>query len=54
MILHAQPLFGSSCKIADRVALSESIVVCHGDCLDLLKSVPNGALQLVVTPSLVN
>ena len=44
-----QTLFNKNYKIADEFALSESIVVYYGDCLDLLKSIPDESLQLVVT-----
>ncbi len=36
-------------KIVERFALSEHIVVYPGDCLDLLKTVPDESLRLVVT-----
>jgi len=45
----SKTLFSQSQKIADEFALSEAIVVCHSDCLDLLKSIPDESLQLVVT-----
>lgn len=35
--------------ISNEFGLSESIVVYHGNCLDLLKSIPDETLQLVVT-----
>jgi len=41
--------FSQDEQIASDFALSESIVVYPGDCLDLLKTIPDGALQLVVT-----
>ncbi len=44
-----QALFNQNRKIADEFAPSESIVVYPGDCLDLLKSIPDESLQLVVT-----
>jgi adenine-specific DNA-methyltransferase len=49
MKTRTQALFPQDKKIADKFALSESIVVYAGDCLDLLKSIPNDSLQLVVT-----
>lgn len=36
-------------KIADAFSLLERTVVFPGDCLDLLKDVPSGSLQLIVT-----
>ncbi len=45
----AQSLFKRQHEIADSFALSEYAVVCQGDCLDLLKTVPDESLQLVVT-----
>jgi adenine-specific DNA-methyltransferase len=36
-------------KIVERFALSEHIVVYPGDCLDLLKTIPDESLKLVVT-----
>ncbi|GAB6273508.1 MAG: site-specific DNA-methyltransferase [Peptococcaceae bacterium] len=44
-----QTLFNQNHKIADKFAPSESIVVYAGDCLDLLKPIPDDSLQLVVT-----
>jgi len=44
-----QSLFGQKAKIVDEFTLSESIVVYPGDCLDLLKTIPDEFLQLVVT-----
>lgn len=44
-----QPLFNRDCKISNVFNPSESIVVYAGDCLDLLKSIPDGSIQLVVT-----
>jgi DNA modification methylase len=46
---HTQTLFNQKRKIADEFTLSESIVVYPGDCLDLLKSIPDESLQLIVT-----
>lgn len=45
----AQSLFNQNHKIADEFAPSESIVVYSGDCLELLKSIPDESLRLVVT-----
>jgi adenine-specific DNA-methyltransferase len=42
-------LFNQNHKIVDKFKLSESIVVYPGDCLDLLRSMPDESLQLVVT-----
>ncbi len=42
-------LFGHHRKIADAFAPSESVVVHPGDCLDLLKRIPDKSLRLVVT-----
>lgn len=36
-------------KIADQFALSQHIVVYAGDCLDLLKQIPDESMQLIVT-----
>lgn len=36
-------------KIADRFALSEQIVVHPGDCMELLRTILDGSLQLIVT-----
>lgn len=49
MTQNTKPLFSPDQKIADEFALSASIVAYPGDCLDLLKSIPDEALQLVVT-----
>jgi DNA modification methylase len=35
--------------ISDKFTSTERVVVYSGDCLDLLKTVPNGTIQLVVT-----
>lgn len=42
-------LLGKNLRIADEFTTSESIVVYRGDCLDLLKSIPDASLKLVVT-----
>ncbi len=44
-----QSLFNQDHKIADKFTPSETIVVYPGDCLNLLKSMPDESLQLVVT-----
>ena len=49
MIQGSKTQFSQSQKTADKFALSEAIVVYPGDCLDLLKSIPDESLQLVVT-----
>lgn len=49
MKLQPQSLFNQARRIADEFALSESVVVYPGDCRDLLKTIPNGSIQLVVT-----
>jgi len=36
-------------RIANRFSLSEHIVVYHGDCLQLLKNIPDESVQLIVT-----
>ncbi|MBI5902999.1 MAG: site-specific DNA-methyltransferase [Deltaproteobacteria bacterium] len=36
-------------RISDKFALSEHIVLFHGDCLDLLKKIPDESIQLIVT-----
>lgn len=46
---NTQNLFNQSYTIADKFDPSESIVLYPGDCLDLLKSIPDESLQLVVT-----
>lgn len=42
-------LFSRNQKITDEFALSSSIVVYPGDCLELLKTIPDETLQLVMT-----
>lgn len=44
-----ETLFDHERRIAEEFVLSASIVVYPGDCLDLLKSIPDESLQLVVT-----
>jgi hypothetical protein len=36
-------------KIVEKFALSEHIVVYPGDCIELLKTIPDESLQLFVT-----
>lgn len=49
MALDKKTLFSRNHNIADEFTSSASIVVYPGDCLDLLKTIPDGMLQLVVT-----
>ncbi|MCF7708211.1 MAG: site-specific DNA-methyltransferase [Verrucomicrobia bacterium] len=49
MIKGGETLFSRSHEIADEFALSETIVVYPGDCIELLKSIPDESLQLIVT-----
>ncbi len=44
-----QGLFNQNKKIAENFDLSESIIISPGDCLDLLKNIPDESLQLIVT-----
>ena len=44
-----QTLFSKDIEIAERFALSELVVLYSGECLDLLKTIPDESLQLVVT-----
>ncbi len=44
-----QTMFNETQKISDEFAPSERIVVYHGDCLDLLRTMPAESLQLIVT-----
>lgn len=46
---HNQTLFSQQPKISDEFGLTESIVVYPGDCLALLKTIPDHSLQLIVT-----
>lgn len=39
----------SECTVATQFDISERVVVYPGDCLELLRAVPDGAVQLVVT-----
>lgn len=45
----AQTLLDQNHKIAAEFSPSESVVVYPGDCLDLLKSIPDESLRLIVT-----
>jgi len=49
MTQNIKTLFSQDQKIADEFALSASIVVYPGDCLNLLKSIPDESVQLIVT-----
>lgn len=49
MNLYDQALSEQKPRICEKFSLSESIVLYPGDCLDLLKSIPDESLQLVVT-----
>jgi adenine-specific DNA-methyltransferase len=49
MKTRTQSLFNQDHKIADKFAPSESIVIYPGDCLELLKTIPDESLQLIVT-----
>jgi len=49
MKVKTQNLFSQNHKISEQFTSSEFIVVYPGDCLDLLRSIPNESLQLVVT-----
>ena len=42
-------MLGRTYRIADTFDRSEHIVVYSGDCLDLLRTIPDGSMQLVVT-----
>src|ERR1051325_1843593 len=39
----------SRARIADQYSADERIVLFHGDCLELLRAIPSGSMQLVVT-----
>jgi len=41
-------------NISKKFSLNEQIVVYPGDCLDLMKTIPDGALQFIVTSSPYN
>ncbi|HSV72686.1 MAG TPA: site-specific DNA-methyltransferase [Chthonomonadales bacterium] len=42
-------MFSEQRQVADRFCDAESVVVFSGDCLDMLRSIPDGRVQLVVT-----
>lgn len=42
-------MFRLNIKIADRFNLEEKIVLFHGDCLDLLRDIPDKSIQLIIT-----
>ncbi len=42
-------LFGQNIDISDRFTTDANIVVFHGDCLELLKDIPEKSIQLIVT-----
>ena len=44
-----QTLFSQKPNVSEEFALSESVVVYPGDCLALLKTVPDESLRLIVT-----
>jgi hypothetical protein len=49
MVSGSATRFSQPRTITDVFELSESIVVYPGDCLGLLKGIPDGSLQLIVT-----
>lgn len=49
MNVRNRSLFSQNATIAEEFSLSESIVVYPGDCLELLKTIPDESLQLIVT-----
>src|SRR5205809_383093 len=44
-----RPCARSSLRIAARYAEENDVTLFRGDCLDLLKSIPDGSAQLVIT-----
>jgi adenine-specific DNA-methyltransferase len=46
---HNETLFHTNLEIAEQFNLSESVVLYYGDCLDLLNTIPDESLQLIVT-----
>ncbi len=44
-----QTLFGKKVEIGEKFDVSESVVVYPGNCLDLLRTIPSEAIQLIVT-----
>jgi adenine-specific DNA-methyltransferase len=49
MKLNNEILFNLEPKFSDAFAPSERVVVYHGDCIDLLRTIPDESLQLIVT-----
>ena len=49
MNVRNRSLFSQNATIAEEFSLSESIVVYPGDCLELLKTIPDESLHLIVT-----
>ncbi|MBT9136794.1 MAG: Modification methylase RsrI [Firmicutes bacterium] len=49
MKLRAQSLLNTTATISREYSLSEHIVLYSGDCIDLLKSIPDDSIQLIVT-----
>lgn len=46
---YKRTLFNEPHEISHEFAPSERIVVYHGDCLDLLRTIPTESLQLIIT-----
>ena len=42
-------MFDSSIMIAEQFSMDEHAVLFHGNCLDLLKEIPDQSIQLVIT-----
>ena len=42
-------MFGLDIKIAEEFDREEQAVIFHGNCMDLLASIPDNSIQLVVT-----
>ncbi len=42
-------MFDSSIKIAEQFSADEHTVLFHGNCLDLLKEIPDRSIQLIIT-----
>ncbi len=42
-------MFGLDIKVAEEFDGEECAVIFHGNCMDLLKSIPDNSIQLVVT-----
>lgn len=49
MSQQASSFFNQNQKIADQFSLEERIVVYSGDCLELLHTIPDSSMQLIVT-----